>query len=94
MFYSYIIAHYNILYSHYIVDDPSNKLAVLCYIEICNYQTCPNIPQAKCKLDICGECQVQFYLNNNEVTNKCTKYCNNILTTCTVVSLSLFHSVL
>ena len=43
MFYSYIVAHYNILYSHYIVDGPSNKPAALCYIDICNYQTCLNI---------------------------------------------------
>ena len=35
---SYNIAHYNILYSCYIVDCPSNKPVVLCHVDICNYQ--------------------------------------------------------
>ena len=77
------------MYSHCIVDCPSNKPAVFCHIDLCNYQTCPNIPQAKCKLDICGGCQARFYLNDTEVTDECSKYCTNILITCTVLSLSL-----
>ena len=47
--------------------------------------------QAKYKLG--GECQVQFYLNDTEVTGECSKYCTNILTTCTVLSLSLYLSL-
>ena len=87
------------------VLDISFIATVLCGIDICNYHTCPNIPQAKYKMDICNEChgrQVGFNLllqlqgtiifNDTEVTGECSKYYINILTTCTVVSLSLFFS--
>ena len=43
-------------------------------------------------LILCGECQAQFYLNDTEVRDECSKYCTNILTTCTVVSVSLIMS--
>ena len=66
------------IYSLYTVDCPSNKPAVICSIDLCDYQTCLNFQQAKCKLDTCGGCQARFYINDTEVTDECSKSYTNI----------------
>ena len=68
------------MYNHslYTVDCPSNKTAVLCSVNLCDHQTCLNFPQAKCKLDTCGRCQAQFYINDTVVTDECSKSYTNI----------------
>ena len=66
------------IYFLYTVDCPSNKPALICSIDLCDHQTCPNVTQAKCKLDICGECRARFYINDTEVTDECSKSCTNI----------------
>ena len=65
-------------------DCPSDKAPVRCVINPCDYRTCPNLPPTECVLNVCGECKAQYYWNNVDVTEFCSKrntstcFCNII----------------
>ena len=54
-------------------DCPHDKAPVKCLINPCDYRTCPNLPPTECVLNVCGECRAQYYWNNVDVTEFCSK---------------------
>ena len=55
----------------YIATCPPNKPPIICPINLCDYQTCPQYPNANCTVDRCGQCKAKFYVNQEDVTNQC-----------------------
>ncbi|BFZ05246.1 hypothetical protein BsWGS_08285 [Bradybaena similaris] len=45
---------------------------VECFVEPCMVNKCSAVPEATCRDDYCGGCKARWYLDDNEVTAKCT----------------------
>ena len=56
------------------VQCPEDTPALRCGLNYCNFLTCPESPDAECIMDVCGQCEARFYMNNEEVTDSCSKW--------------------
>ena len=45
-----------------------------CSSDICNSSVCTNYPNAVCYPDECADCSPRYFIENNEVTNTCSKF--------------------
>ena len=52
---------------------PDGKDKVNCFVNPCQFASCPAFPTATCEADFCGGCNARFFLSGREVTNKCGK---------------------
>lgn len=49
-------------------DDCSPKVPIVgCEQNYCKTSTCPNYPNAECRLSLCGECKPVFYVGGQKV---------------------------
>ena len=62
-----------------IVTCPANKPPIICSINPCDHQTCPQYPEAKCIVDRCGQCKAKFIVNQEDVTDQCSMLNHNII---------------
>ena len=56
------------------VQCPEDTPVLGCGLNYCNFLTCPESPDAECIMDVCGQCEARFYINDEEVTDSCSKW--------------------
>ncbi|KAJ8311463.1 hypothetical protein KUTeg_010818 [Tegillarca granosa] len=49
---------------------PIDAMEVSCPKDLCNFMPCPNYPEARCVVDNCTQCHVDFVLPNGHVLDK------------------------
>ena len=53
---------------------PKGQDIVPCFVDPCQFASCPSFPHALCVADHCGGCNARFFLQGGkEVTDKCGK---------------------
>ena len=60
---------------------PNCTRPVNCFVNPCQFASCPVFPEAECRSDYCGGCNARFFVKGKEVTDDC-RGCRDPAATC------------
>ena len=63
----------------FVVTCPANKPPIISLINPCDHETCPQYPEVQCIVDRCGQCKAKFTVNQEDVTDQCSKLNHDII---------------
>ena len=55
------------------------KPPIICHINPCDHQICPQYPKAQYIVDRCGQCKTKFIVNQDDVTDQCSMLNHDII---------------
>ena len=68
----------------FVVTCSANKPYIICFINHCDHQICPQYPEAQCRVDRCDQYKIIFFINQDDITDHChtsiIKHCLNYFT--------------